>query len=241
MGQTEAVTDFAGLLALQHLDTAIDQARYRRSHLPEQVRHDETSKAMTLAESELGRCEQETAENESEQERLESEIATMVSREKEIDKRMKVVSALKEVQALEHEQTRLIEKRTALEDRELEIMETLEQLGPQLIQLNETAHAARHAAESSTVAMAEAQVTIDEQLRALIAQRDDAAAAFPPELLTTYDSMRKRLGGIAVASLDHGYCSGCRLQLPAKELDTLRHQVDGAMVNCEQCGRILVP
>ena len=62
----------------------------------------------------------------------------------------------------------------------------------------------------------------------------------PAGLLATYDSMRPKLGGMAVAQLEHGHCTGCRLQLPASEIDRIKHQAADEIVTCEQCGRILV-
>ena len=73
-----------------------------------------------------------------------------------------------------------------------------------------------------------------------MAQRPGAVQAVPQPLLTAYDRLRSRLGGVAVARLVGGRCDGCHLSLPAMELDRIRHQSAGSLETCEQCGRILV-
>ena len=60
------------------------------------------------------------------------------------------------------------------------------------------------------------------------------------ELLAEYERLRARLGGIGAARLEHGTCMGCRMKLPATELDRIKHQSPDELVHCDQCGRILV-
>src|SRR2546423_279049 len=72
------------------------------------------------------------------------------------------------------------------------------------------------------------------------AKRPADEAAVPEALRSTYEQLRKRLGGVGAARLQHGSCSGCHLTLSATELDQLKRQPEDALVYCEQCGRILV-
>ena len=76
--------------------------------------------------------------------------------------------------------------------------------------------------------------------RHLSAQRPKTADAVPQQLLGTYERLRARLSGVAVARLIGGRCDGCHLTLPAVELDRIRHESAGTLEYCEQCGRILV-
>jgi predicted nucleic acid-binding Zn-ribbon protein len=85
-----------------------------------------------------------------------------------------------------------------------------------------------------------AESEVDASIASLTSQRPGAVAAVPQALLTPYDRLRSRLGGVAVARLVGGRCDGCHLSLPAMELDRIRHQSAGSLETCEQCGRILV-
>ena len=89
-------------------------------------------------------------------------------------------------------------------------------------------------------AIADAESAIDAELASEVEQRAAPAARVDPDLLAEYERLRARLGGIGVAKLEHGTCMGCRMKLPATELDRLKHQPPDALVHCDQCGRILV-
>ena len=85
------------------------------------------------------------------------------------------------------------------------------------------------------------EASIDHEAAATRATRDQLAPSVAPELAAAYERLRTKLGGIGAARLVSGACSGCHLQLPAGELDRLRHAPPDAVSYCDQCGRILVP
>ena len=58
-------------------------------------------------------------------------------------------------------------------------------------------------------------------------------------LLTSYDQLRTRFGGVAIAQLSGGRCSGCPLSLPAVDLDTIKRAPADQQVSCPECGRLL--
>jgi hypothetical protein len=58
--------------------------------------------------------------------------------------------------------------------------------------------------------------------------------------MPTYERLRQRLGGVAVALLVGSSCGGCHLTLAAGEIDAIRRLPPDALVTCAQCGRILV-
>ena len=72
------------------------------------------------------------------------------------------------------------------------------------------------------------------------AARDDAASGVPAALLATYEQIRARAHGVGVARLVGGTCQGCRLSIPATEVDRIQRGVPGES-RCDNCGAILVP
>jgi hypothetical protein len=88
--------------------------------------------------------------------------------------------------------------------------------------------------------IAAGEAEIDAELAVVVGERDGIAGAVPDDLLTTYERLRDRLGGIGVARLDGIQCTGCHLSLPATEVDAIRHATPGNVVFHEECGRILV-
>jgi predicted nucleic acid-binding Zn-ribbon protein len=88
--------------------------------------------------------------------------------------------------------------------------------------------------------LAEAETAVDAELVNAGAQREAIVGDLSGELLATYEKLRARLGGVAVARLEGSQCLGCHLSLPATEIDAIRHAAPDAVVTHEECGRILV-
>ena len=144
-------------------------------------------------------------------------------------------------QAMGEEAASLARQRREIEDQELEVMEALEPLDQELVAL-----AGGDASVAEELALAREQLgigeaAIDEEAATVRVARDQLAKQVAPELAASYERLRAKLGGIGAAHLVGGACSGCHLQLPAGELDRLRHAPPDSVVYCDQCGRILVP
>jgi predicted nucleic acid-binding Zn-ribbon protein len=89
-------------------------------------------------------------------------------------------------------------------------------------------------------ALARAETAIDGEIADAVAIRAAAVQPIPAPLLDRYERLRTKLGGVAVATLDGARCTGCNLTLPTLELERVRGAAPDAIVECEQCGRILV-
>jgi len=89
-------------------------------------------------------------------------------------------------------------------------------------------------------ALAAAAEAIEAELAGVSAERGPAAARVPASLLEEYERLRARLGGVAVAEVVNGRCTGCMLSLPASEVERLRHLAPDERATCEECGRLLV-
>jgi predicted nucleic acid-binding Zn-ribbon protein len=236
-----ASPDLSGLLALQDLDTRIDQEHRRREHLPERAELAQVEAELSRAESacsELALALEEVAGRQGEAER---ELRATEQRIAQVNARLYggSVSASRELQALAADVEGLRQRASELEDRVLLAMEEREPLDARMAQLDQEISrlGERRAAAQAKLASAEAEINAD--LARLEASRP-ALAGEVTELLSAYERLRARLGGVAVARLVGGRCDGCHLSLPAVELDRIRHQPPGKLEYCEQCGRILV-
>ncbi|MSQ22318.1 MAG: hypothetical protein EXR53_03290 [Dehalococcoidia bacterium] len=81
------------------------------------------------------------------------------------------------------------------------------------------------------------QATLSERLRASSANRHQIVVGIAPALLAQYEQVRKARQGVALAKVERGMCMGCRLTLPASELQRVRTSQEP--VTCSSCGRIL--
>ena len=60
-------------------------------------------------------------------------------------------------------------------------------------------------------------------------------------LLSRYERLRERFGGVAVARLEGTRCGGCHLDLSTAEVAEVRAAGPGQFADCPQCGRLLAP
>lgn len=230
------------LLVVQQHDTEADQLRHRLSALPERARLDAKLADIAAIEAQAATLSERRGAIGRDLKRLEDEVAVVEARRAETDAKLYggAVNAARELQALQDELASLKRRQTSLEDDELELMEAAEPLDADLERLAAEQAAADEEATALTAALAEAEATVSADLERTLAARAASVEGIDEELLTEYDRLRSQLGGIAVARLVGTSCGGCHLSLSAVEVDHIRKTPPGAMVHCEECGRILV-
>jgi predicted nucleic acid-binding Zn-ribbon protein len=176
------------------------------------------------------------------QKRLEDELAGVEEKIAEVDAQLYsgTVTSPRELQALQADVESLKRHRSSLEDELLEAMAEAEPLDADAGKLLERRRELEHEIEGLQAAVDEASGGIGTELAEEEAARDKSAAALPSQLLSLYESLRQKLGGVGAARLESGACGGCHMKLPAIELDAIKHQAPEVIVRCDQCGRILV-
>jgi predicted nucleic acid-binding Zn-ribbon protein len=234
--------DLEALLTLQDLDTHIDQEQHRKAHLPER---DELAQLERLiGQKETARADVAVldADVASRQEAAERELQATEDRVTQVNRRLYggTVTASRELQAMAADVESLRKRASELEDRALVLMEEREPFDKELAELDGQLAALGARQREARTSLAEAEAEVDTDISTLVAQRPKAAGAVPEQLLSAYERLRGRLGGVAVARLVGGRCDGCHLTLSAVELDRIRHESDGTLQFCEQCGRIIV-
>ena len=231
-----------GLLAVQELDTQADQLRHRRAHLPERMRLDEVAAELAAVEAAGAAASSERDELGRRQAELEAELADLERRLTELDRRMRsgAVSNPRDLQAMAAQIEAMKRRRSDLEDSELEVLEALDPVDARVAELQDQWVVLDREAGELRAAVSAADAAIDAELGTVLAKRSETAAPVPVDLMTTYERLRQRLGGVGAAALVGSSCSGCHLTLSAAELDRIRRLPPDAVVTCEQCGRILV-
>ena len=230
------------LLALQDLDTHIDQERHKRAHLPQRAELSDLESVAAQAGATRSELAAALAEVSGRQLAAERDLKVTEDRVVQVNKRLYggTVTASRELQAMASDVESLRKRASETEDKVLALMEERDPLDSKLAALDGELADLAERQEDLRQALAGAESEVDAVLVALEAGRPEAAAAVPRQLLATYERLRARLDGVAVARLIGGRCDGCHLSLPAMELDRIRHQAPASLEHCEQCGRILV-
>jgi predicted nucleic acid-binding Zn-ribbon protein len=228
-------------LAVQEHDTAADQLEHRKVALPERGELEQAMAQLIALEGQATAIEAQRHELARDQQRLEDEIATISTKAEQHDKALYsgTVSNPRELQAMQDEIAALKRRIGQLEDQELELMERIEPLDADLAKLTGERSDLDGRASALRAAIAEGEVSIDAELVTVRAEREAIAAEVEPDLMAQYDSLRPKLGGIAIARLVGGHCQGCHLALSAVEIDRIRKLPPEEPATCEECGRLL--
>jgi predicted nucleic acid-binding Zn-ribbon protein len=173
-------------------------------------------------------------------ETIEQESEVLTAKRKRLEQQLKIVTETRQAEALNHEIEVLNAHRDELDDRELEAMDQqamAEQLLAQLAGAEDAVVAMREAAAAELAVAAGAGAGEEAEL---VAQYDAARSELSSEEVALYDHQRDRHGGIGIAKLVGLRCDGCHLDLSQGEVDNFKRLPPDEIVDCPQCGRVLI-
>jgi predicted nucleic acid-binding Zn-ribbon protein len=227
---------------VQEHDTAVDRLRHRRGTLPELAELAGVEQALATLEQARAGASGRRDEVARRQRALEDDLASTEAKIGEIERRMYsgVVSAPRELQAMQADVESLRRRRSTLEDAVLDSMAEREPLDDEVSGLDREQERLDEEGVRLRAAVAEAQAAIDAELTVEEGRRREAVEGLPEDLVARYERLRARLDGIGAAPLVGGRCGGCHLSLPATEVDRIRREPPDALITCDQCGRILI-
>ncbi|MDR0847877.1 MAG: hypothetical protein LBN10_02340 [Propionibacteriaceae bacterium] len=233
--------DLARLLSVQGDDSAVDSLKHKVSTLPIHAtiaalkqRRTEVADRLTASQTELGDVELAA-------ERAEADVVPV--RERLIRNQARVDAGAMDPKALSNaidEIAHLKQRISDLEDTQLEAMDVLEMTSAQVASLGEEVkevEAELHAAVDAR----DAEVgQLASQARGFQATRAQTASAIAPEVLTLYEKIRARSGGVGVARLEGRRCSGCGLEATVTDFNRYTAAPPDELLRCSECDRILV-
>lgn len=229
------------LLAVQEHDTHADQLEHKRKTLPEHTALVETMAELATVEQRAGEVEATRHELRRSQQRLEDDITLINDKATQHDKTLYsgTIGNPRELQTLQDEIAALKRRVVQLEDQELELMEQIEPLDATLADLATDRTRFDEQAARLRAEIAEAEVSIDDELATICSEREVLVTDVEPGLLAEYEQLRPQGGGIAIARLVGGTCGGCHLSLSAVEVDRIKKLPPEEPAHCEECGRLL--
>ena len=238
------MTSLEQLLVVQAHDTALDQLRHRRATLPERELISGATGVLRELEAPIAETRARRDAVHRDVKRLEDEAEAARDKAKAVDTTMYSgsVTSAKELQAMQADLEQIQHHQRTLEDRELEFMEVQELVDGELGVLDQQVAQAEAVITRARAVIAEQEAIIDAEIEAEETARSVTAAGVPADLLALYEKCRSANRGAGVAKLIGHTCQGCRLTIPASEVDRIRHAPEGAPAShCDNCGAILVP
>ncbi len=233
---------FQRLLSVQDHDTRIDQLRHRLDTLPEQAALAASQQARQQVDNQRETKQVKRLELQRTLKRNEDELAALEDRAKREKDRLYSgeISGTRELLTLQEEVDGLRSRCSDMESDALELMEAIDEIETEVEALATGLESAETAVAAAQKELAEAKAVVRAEIDQESAARSTEAADIGEAALASYEDLRTRMGGVAVARLRNGTCEGCHLGLSAMELDRIRHAPADEVCHCEECGRILV-
>ncbi len=233
--------DLAALRALMEADRWRERVRARRTHLPE-------AQELAVVEGELRALAGALREAEAARGPVgglydEARAAAQRLRDRlgDLEGRLGARDALaRDLASLQAERDKVAELLGEADDRELAALFALEPLDQAIADVRAQAQplAARRAELQGAVR--ELTASLDEEVAARDVEREPLVAALPADLRDRYESAFARVGTSGAAEVVDGHCDGCRIALSPADRDRWRASTPAALMDCPECGRVLL-
>lgn len=230
------------LLRLQAIDSELDALRRKRETLAERAAAKAAQRRLAEATAEHNSATARLEELAKAQGALSAQAETLTARAAGLQQRLfgPQAAGVRDLASINHELETTKAHLGAVEDELLGLMEQAEEAEGAIGRAEAARVVAAGEAEHAAKELAAAEAILDGEALVRIKDRREFATGVDGPILDRYEKLRKRLGGVAVASLDGRRCGGCHLELAATELDHLRHGHPGDLPTCEACDRLLV-
>ena len=230
------MTELQQLYELQELDIQIDELTETLADLESRLADDSV---VAEAKRRIAVLEQHAEQMASRRRSIDRAIEDLQTRLGRTQERMYSgsIKSVKEMEAAEEERANTERDIAENEDSLLEVMvraddvdETLAK-GRQFVKRLEDQRSADVA--GLTAKAEETRSSLDE----LTPRRDSTWDAISAPVLHRYETLRSSRGGAAIARVERGMCSGCRVTLSTSEQQRIRSASDP--MQCSSCHRIL--
>lgn len=203
-----------GPLKIQELEQELDtcQLRYQKEH------------------DQLESLRKERRALEQEVQEIETKIAKSQEKLNNIKSNKEYTAALKEIEVLNKE-------KTSLEDKEIRIMENLEGAEEKGLQFKKEQEELKKKFDLDREEIEKEVKALEAEATALREQREQYTEAIDKSLLSQYQFLADRKGGLAIGSVINGVCQLCHIGLPPQKFNEL---IKGETLQiCPNCQRII--
>ena len=176
--------------------------------------------------------------NQKERKKMEGDIQAHEQKVSKLKDQMSGAKNNEQYKAFQHELDFLAKEIRKCEDRILELMAESEPLDANVKKAEGALKEEKHGVDGEKKRARERTAVDLAQIKQLLEERKAAAGKLPPATLSTYERVRKKWNGLAIAEAVNGRCSACQITLRPHVSQELRK--GDQLLACESCGRILI-
>ena len=230
------MTELQQLYELQELDTQIDELRESLTGTEAELADDSVVAEARRRVAALETHAERLAAHRRSLDRAIEDLRTRLGRTQE---RMYSgsITSVKEMEAAEEERATTEQNISENEDRLLEIMVSTDEVDGTLEKGREVVRRLEGQRAATVETLSNKAEELRSSLEELTPRRDDLRGDIPAPSLHRYDTLRANRGGTAIAKVERGLCSACRMALSTSEQQ--RVQSTDTPMQCGSCHRIL--
>ncbi|OGO09521.1 MAG: hypothetical protein A2Y61_03865 [Chloroflexi bacterium RBG_13_60_13] len=220
---------------LQQLDLDLARTTEALSRVDHQLNHNET---LEKARADLEAARAGLAGLRDKQKNGEWAIDDIQAKLKPIQQRLYAGSVKnpKELVSMQQQASQLKGQITEEEDRVIEIMSQIEALQDDIALKTARVESIETEWKQTQQGLLSEKGELSEDLDDMGKRRAEILASIDAAHVETYEKIRVRKQGVAVAKIEQGRCQGCRIAVPLSEQTQARA---GELVHCGNCGRVL--
>jgi uncharacterized protein len=223
------------LLVIQDRDRRIAELKSESTRIPAEITAAEQRVRAEAARLENAKTELKHIE--ADRKKLEIEADSKRAQILKYRTQLNLIKSNTEYQALLKEITKTEADIRHIEDGELDFMEKLERLQPELKAEQAQLKDVTAKGETEKADLQKRAKLIEEELVQLRAERERLVAAVDPDVLTRYERLLRSKGDLAIVPIKHGNCGGCHLNIPPQVAHDAKKSDE--LTSCSYCGRIL--
>ena len=227
--------DLETLLVLQDRDQKIRALRHQQKSLPTDKKNLEIK--LVAARQVLDHAKHRGKENEVERRKLELEVEAKRTAIARFKTQQQATRKNEEYQALNNEIKHFETEISALEDRELDLMEQSEEIQKTAAAAEKDFAKVQSVIQDQMTRLEAGAAAAGSRLAELETDHAKLSAGVPEDTMDLYRRLFVKKGDAAVVPLEHEICGGCHMKVPVQISSQVRAQ--SLLTQCPNCGRIL--
>jgi len=228
--------DLDGLVAIQKIDTEIARkARLADKILPEEI--EKIREDHSNAETKLENFKKQLQEDNKRRRDLESAVDETKNSIAKAKQKLPEVKTNVEYRAILKELDNFEKKIVAMEDEQIELMETIEEKSSEKERLVKEAAAEEEKFNAIRAEKEDGIKSLKSRIAELQKQRESILNGITPSILVNYEKISKQRNGVGVTTVADGSCQGC-YQLITPQLYYLVRTSE-KIFQCPHCDRYL--
>lgn len=222
------------LLDVQKVDLRIRDLETEAAAIPRQI--EEWDSALNAEKEELAEMEAEVEEIRKEQRHLERQLDQKQQSLSKYNAQLPQIKTNREYKAILVEIDMVEKDISDIEEKVLTKMDEIERINARAKKKEAEIKKAEEDIEKEKEKLRQRQKALQDSLEGTRSQREDFVSTVDNSLLSQYDRIRVRKGGVAVARISDESCGACHMALPPQVVNEV---IGGKIKSCPSCSRLL--